>query len=86
MRIRMFQCLFLLLTVACYVIGPYHAALYMIVDVIALLPRPEEKNKLLEKNVNDLIEESCLAHGRGDLQLVSSQRYGPRYSLQMPHA
>ncbi|XP_062313577.1 intraflagellar transport protein 88 homolog isoform X5 [Osmerus eperlanus] len=30
---------------------------------------PEEKNKLLEKNVNDLIEESCLAHGRGDLQL-----------------
>ncbi|KAM6969867.1 intraflagellar transport protein 88 homolog isoform 3-T3 [Aplochiton taeniatus] len=31
---------------------------------------PEEKIKILEKKVNDLIEESCLAHGRGDLQLA----------------
>ncbi|TRY89780.1 hypothetical protein DNTS_000017 [Danionella cerebrum] len=30
---------------------------------------PEEKIKILEKKVNDLIEESCLAHARGDLQL-----------------
>uniref|UniRef100_A0A6Q2X8D4 Intraflagellar transport protein 88 homolog n=1 Tax=Esox lucius TaxID=8010 RepID=A0A6Q2X8D4_ESOLU len=30
---------------------------------------PDEKVKILEKKVNDLIEESCLAHGRGDLQL-----------------
>uniref|UniRef100_A0A674D813 Intraflagellar transport 88 homolog n=1 Tax=Salmo trutta TaxID=8032 RepID=A0A674D813_SALTR len=32
---------------------------------------PDEKVKILEKKVNDLIEESCLAHGHGDLQLVS---------------
>uniref|UniRef100_A0AAY4DSB4 Intraflagellar transport 88 n=1 Tax=Denticeps clupeoides TaxID=299321 RepID=A0AAY4DSB4_9TELE len=31
---------------------------------------PEEKIKILEKKVNDLIEESCLAQSRGDLQLV----------------
>uniref|UniRef100_A0A8C7CH14 Intraflagellar transport protein 88 homolog n=1 Tax=Oncorhynchus kisutch TaxID=8019 RepID=A0A8C7CH14_ONCKI len=30
---------------------------------------PDEKVKILEKKVNDLIEESCLAHGHGDLQL-----------------
>uniref|UniRef100_A0AAY4DRZ6 Intraflagellar transport protein 88 homolog n=1 Tax=Denticeps clupeoides TaxID=299321 RepID=A0AAY4DRZ6_9TELE len=30
---------------------------------------PEEKIKILEKKVNDLIEESCLAQSRGDLQL-----------------
>ncbi|KAG1960001.1 intraflagellar transport protein [Pimephales promelas] len=30
---------------------------------------PEEKIKILEKKVNDLIEESCLAHAHGDLQL-----------------
>ncbi|KAJ8253448.1 hypothetical protein GJAV_G00213070 [Gymnothorax javanicus] len=30
---------------------------------------PEEKMKMLERKVNDLIEESCMAHGRGDLQL-----------------
>ncbi|XP_029494711.1 intraflagellar transport protein 88 homolog isoform X4 [Oncorhynchus nerka] len=30
---------------------------------------PDEKVKILEKKVNDLIEESCLAHGLGDLQL-----------------
>ncbi|KAJ8409908.1 hypothetical protein AAFF_G00209490 [Aldrovandia affinis] len=30
---------------------------------------PEEKMKVLERKVNDLIEESCMAHGRGDLQL-----------------
>ncbi|KAA0715858.1 Intraflagellar transport protein 88 -like protein [Triplophysa tibetana] len=28
---------------------------------------PEEKIKIMEKKVNDLIEESCLAHARGDL-------------------
>ncbi|XP_023655595.1 intraflagellar transport protein 88 homolog isoform X2 [Paramormyrops kingsleyae] len=31
---------------------------------------PEEKIKILEKKVNDLIEESCIAHVRGDLQLA----------------
>uniref|UniRef100_A0AAR2M018 Intraflagellar transport protein 88 homolog n=1 Tax=Pygocentrus nattereri TaxID=42514 RepID=A0AAR2M018_PYGNA len=31
---------------------------------------PEEKIKILEKKVNDLIEESCLAQGNGDLQLA----------------
>ncbi|XP_030642032.1 intraflagellar transport protein 88 homolog isoform X2 [Chanos chanos] len=31
---------------------------------------PEEKIKIMEKKVNDLIEESCLAHSRGDLQLA----------------
>ncbi|XP_066562579.1 intraflagellar transport protein 88 homolog isoform X1 [Amia ocellicauda] len=30
---------------------------------------PEEKIKSLEKRVNDLIEESCMAHSHGDLQL-----------------
>nr|XP_005167588.1 intraflagellar transport protein 88 homolog isoform X7 [Danio rerio] len=30
---------------------------------------PEEKIKILEKKVNDLIEDSCLAHARGDLQV-----------------
>ncbi|XP_031439050.1 intraflagellar transport protein 88 homolog isoform X6 [Clupea harengus] len=30
---------------------------------------PEEKIKILEKKVNDLIEESCMAYSRGDLQL-----------------
>ncbi|KAJ8255820.1 hypothetical protein COCON_G00196840 [Conger conger] len=30
---------------------------------------PEEKMKILERKVNDLIEESCMAHGHGDLQL-----------------
>lgn len=33
--------------------------------------RPEEKVKILEKKVNDLIEESCMAYANGDLQLVS---------------
>lgn len=32
--------------------------------------RPEEKIKILEKKVNDLIEESCMAHSMGSLQLV----------------
>ncbi|XP_062861815.1 intraflagellar transport protein 88 homolog isoform X2 [Trichomycterus rosablanca] len=31
---------------------------------------PEEKIKILEKKVNDLIEESCMAHAQGDLQLA----------------
>ncbi|XP_069747454.1 intraflagellar transport protein 88 homolog isoform X2 [Narcine bancroftii] len=31
---------------------------------------PEEKVKNLEKTVNELIEESCIANGRGDLQLA----------------
>ncbi|XP_069034902.1 intraflagellar transport protein 88 homolog isoform X4 [Lepisosteus oculatus] len=31
---------------------------------------PEEKIKILEKKVNDLIEESCMAHSQGDLQLA----------------
>ncbi|XP_048834730.1 intraflagellar transport protein 88 homolog isoform X2 [Brienomyrus brachyistius] len=31
---------------------------------------PEEKIKILEKKVNDLIEESCIANVRGDLQLA----------------
>uniref|UniRef100_A0AAY4DSI9 Intraflagellar transport 88 homolog n=1 Tax=Denticeps clupeoides TaxID=299321 RepID=A0AAY4DSI9_9TELE len=35
---------------------------------------PEEKIKILEKKVNDLIEESCLAQSRGDLQLVSCRK------------
>ncbi|XP_063069811.1 intraflagellar transport protein 88 homolog isoform X2 [Engraulis encrasicolus] len=30
---------------------------------------PEEKIKILEKRVNDLIEESCMAFSRGDMQL-----------------
>ena len=32
---------------------------------------PEEKIKALEKKVNELIEESCLANGRGEFQVVS---------------
>uniref|UniRef100_A0A4W5R8B7 Intraflagellar transport 88 homolog n=1 Tax=Hucho hucho TaxID=62062 RepID=A0A4W5R8B7_9TELE len=36
------------------------------------------KVKILEKKVNDLIEESCLAHGHGDLQLVSLPLQGGR--------
>lgn len=31
---------------------------------------PEEKIKLLEKRVNELIEESCMAHSKGSLQLA----------------
>ncbi|XP_076857925.1 intraflagellar transport protein 88 homolog isoform X2 [Brachyhypopomus gauderio] len=31
---------------------------------------PEEKIKILEKKVNDLIEDSCLAHAHADLQLA----------------
>uniref|UniRef100_A0A8C9QPK8 Intraflagellar transport protein 88 homolog n=1 Tax=Scleropages formosus TaxID=113540 RepID=A0A8C9QPK8_SCLFO len=31
---------------------------------------PEEKIKILEKKVNDLIEESCMAQSRGDMQLA----------------
>uniref|UniRef100_A0A4W6DP79 Intraflagellar transport protein 88 homolog n=1 Tax=Lates calcarifer TaxID=8187 RepID=A0A4W6DP79_LATCA len=31
---------------------------------------PEEKIKILEKKVNDLIEESCMAHSMGSLQLA----------------
>ena len=31
---------------------------------------PEEKVKQLEKKVNELIEESCLANEAGDFQLV----------------
>ncbi|XP_060764434.1 intraflagellar transport protein 88 homolog isoform X7 [Neoarius graeffei] len=31
---------------------------------------PKEKIKKLEKKVNDLIEESCMAHANGDLQLA----------------
>uniref|UniRef100_A0A8C5BCA3 Intraflagellar transport 88 homolog n=1 Tax=Gadus morhua TaxID=8049 RepID=A0A8C5BCA3_GADMO len=32
---------------------------------------PEEKIKILEKRVNELIAESCIAHSQGSLQLVS---------------
>lgn len=32
---------------------------------------PEEKIRQLEKKVNELIEESCFANSRGELQLVS---------------
>ena len=32
--------------------------------------RPEERIKQLEKKVNELIEESCFASSRGELQLV----------------
>lgn len=39
-------------------------------SITVFLFSPEEKIKILEKKVNDLIEESCLAHARGDLQLV----------------
>lgn len=35
-----------------------------------VLFRPEEKIKLLEKRVNELIEESCMAQSIGSLQLV----------------
>ena len=34
---------------------------------------PEEKIKMMEKQVNTLIEESCLAASRGEFQLVSTQ-------------
>ena len=34
---------------------------------------PEEKIKMMEKQVNTLIEESCLAASRGEFQLVSPQ-------------
>ena len=43
----------------------------MIMNHFYLQSRPEEKIKILEKKVNDLIEESCMAHANGDLQLVS---------------
>lgn len=33
---------------------------------------PEEKIKQLEKQVNDLIEESCFSNSRGELSLVST--------------
>lgn len=32
---------------------------------------PEGKIKQLEKKVNELVEESCIAHSCGDLKLVS---------------
>ena len=32
---------------------------------------PEAKNKLLERKVNSLVEESCMASSRGEFQLVS---------------
>jgi hypothetical protein len=31
---------------------------------------PEEKIKQMEKKVNELIEESCIACGRGEMELV----------------
>lgn len=40
-------------------------------ELLCLWPcRPEEKIKILEKKVNDLIEESCMAQSVGALQLV----------------
>lgn len=39
---------------------------------------PEEKIKIMEKKVNDLIEESCLAHARGDLQQVGLFAINPQ--------
>lgn len=33
---------------------------------------PEEKIRQLEKKVNELVEESCIANSCGDLKLVSS--------------
>lgn len=32
---------------------------------------PEEKIRQLEKKVNELVEESCIANSCGDLKLVS---------------
>lgn len=41
-----------------------------ITNELVVSRRPEEKIKILEKKVNDLIEESCMAHSMGALQLV----------------
>lgn len=35
------------------------------------LNSPEEKIRQLEKKVNELVEESCIANSCGDLKLVS---------------
>uniref|UniRef100_A0A3B3DCS7 Uncharacterized protein n=1 Tax=Oryzias melastigma TaxID=30732 RepID=A0A3B3DCS7_ORYME len=44
---------------------------------------PEEKIKILEKRVNDLIEESCMAHSNGASQLVREILYLP-FTIILP--
>ena len=43
---------------------------YAFVCVFTICCRPEEKIKLLEKKINELIEESCFAASHGEHQLV----------------
>ena len=43
--------------------------LYLVLFILTC--SPEEKVRKMEKKVNELIEESCFAHERGDFQLVS---------------
>lgn len=38
--------------------------------ILFSLNSPEEKIKQMEKKVNELIEESCIAYGRGEIRLV----------------
>lgn len=51
-----------------YLYGHVKSSLH-IIDIT--LCSPEEKIAYLEKKVSELIEESCLANSRGELQLVS---------------
>ena len=46
---------------------------WMIQNILAFFfNSPEEKIRQLEKKVNELVEESCIANSCGDLKLVSS--------------
>lgn len=45
---------------------------WMIQDILGFFfNSPEEKIRQLEKKVNELVEESCIANSCGDLKLVS---------------
>lgn len=54
-------------------LGPLITSYYKLTNVSlsSCSCRPEEKIKILEKKVNDLIEESCMAQSMGALQVVS---------------
>lgn len=43
----------------------------LIIKIVLIKFRPEEKIRQLEKKVNELIEESCHSNEAGDLELVS---------------
>ena len=56
--------------------GLWNYSSYHYQNLIFVICSPEEKIKQMEKKVNELIEESCIANGKGQFQLVNWIYFG----------